>query len=164
LPQPIHDGAPDQDRASHQRGAEFPRAASSRRTPRGRSWGIIFHDTAKPPTPLLLTKNDEDPVPFGVVVFDAWYVAEAVVRVLARRRKDWMSLLNKNRRLEPASLHGRDANGWPLKLPGPHMAVEALVPRIPATARIAPSPSTHTPIEASRWPSASLGWGKCASW
>src|SRR6266478_2968753 len=27
-------------------------------------------------------------VPFGVVVFDAWYLAEDVVRVLARRRKD----------------------------------------------------------------------------
>ncbi len=36
-------------------------------------------------------------VPFGVVVFDAWYLAEDLVRVLARRRKDWISLLKKNR-------------------------------------------------------------------
>ena len=27
-------------------------------------------------------------VPFGVVIFDAWYLAEDLVRVLARRRKD----------------------------------------------------------------------------
>ena len=27
-------------------------------------------------------------VPFGVVVFDAWYLAEDLVQVLARRRKD----------------------------------------------------------------------------
>jgi len=27
-------------------------------------------------------------VPFGVVVFDAWYLAEELVRVLERRRKD----------------------------------------------------------------------------
>ena len=27
-------------------------------------------------------------VPFGVVVFDAWYLAEGLVQVLARRRKD----------------------------------------------------------------------------
>jgi len=32
-------------------------------------------------------------VPFGVVVLDTRYPAEDVVRVLARRRKDWTSLL-----------------------------------------------------------------------
>jgi hypothetical protein len=73
-------------------------------------------------------------VPFGVVVFDAWYLAEDLVRGLARRRKDWISLLKKNRLLETASFHLRDANGWALKLPGPHIAVEELVPLIPAQA------------------------------
>jgi DDE superfamily endonuclease len=73
-------------------------------------------------------------VPFGVVVFDAWYLAEDLVRVLARRRKDWISLLKKNRLLETASFHVRDANGWPLKRLGPHIAVEDLVPLIPAQA------------------------------
>jgi hypothetical protein len=67
-------------------------------------------------------------------VFDAWYLAEDLVRVLARRRKDWLSLLKKNRLLETASFHLRDANGWPLKLPGPHIAVEDLVPLIPTNA------------------------------
>ena len=70
-------------------------------------------------------------VPFGVVVFDAWYLAEDVVQVLARRRKDWISLLKTNRLLETASVHLRDANGWTLKLPGPHLAVEERVPWIP---------------------------------
>jgi hypothetical protein len=73
-------------------------------------------------------------VPFGVVVFDAWYLAEDVVQVLARRRKDWISVLKKNRLLETASVHLQDANSWPLKLPGPHIAVEELVPLIPANA------------------------------
>jgi hypothetical protein len=73
-------------------------------------------------------------VPFGVVVFDAWYLAEDVVRVLTRRRKDWISVLKTNRLLETASFHLRDANGWPLKLPGPHIAVEALIPLIPSNA------------------------------
>jgi hypothetical protein len=73
-------------------------------------------------------------VPCGVVVFDAWYLAEDVVRVLARRRKDWISILTKNRRLETASMHLRGANGWAMKLPGPHIAVEDLVALIPATA------------------------------
>jgi hypothetical protein len=73
-------------------------------------------------------------VPFGVVVCDAWYLAEEVVQGLARRRKDWISLLNKNRRLETASFHLREANGWTLKLPGAHLAVEDLVPLIPGIA------------------------------
>jgi hypothetical protein len=73
-------------------------------------------------------------VPFGVVVFDAWYLAEELVRILARRRKDWISLLKTNRLLETASFQLRDANGWAMKLPGPHIAVEALIPLIPAQA------------------------------
>jgi DDE superfamily endonuclease len=83
-------------------------------------------------------------VPFGVVVFDAWYLAEDVVRVLARRRKDWISLLKKNRGLETASFQLRDANGWTMKLPGPHIAVEDLVPLIPATAYRSVTVREHT--------------------
>jgi SRSO17 transposase len=73
-------------------------------------------------------------VAFGVVVFDAWYLAEDLIQVLARRRKDWISLLKKNRLLETASFQLRDVNGWAMKLPGPHIAVEDLVPLIPAQA------------------------------
>jgi SRSO17 transposase len=73
-------------------------------------------------------------VPFAVVVFDAWYLAEDLVRVLARRRKDWISLLKTNRLLETASFQLRDVNGWAMKLPGPHLAVADLVPLIPANA------------------------------
>src|SRR6266511_3371584 len=51
-----------------------------------------------------------------------------------RRRKAWISLLNKHRGLETASFQRRDVNGWALKLPGPHIAVEDLVPLIPANA------------------------------
>jgi DDE superfamily endonuclease len=83
-------------------------------------------------------------VPFGVVVFDAWYLAEDLIQVLARRRKDWISLLKKNRLLETASFQLRDANGWALKLPGPHLAVEALVPLIPASAYRPVTVSEHT--------------------
>jgi hypothetical protein len=73
-------------------------------------------------------------VPCGVVVFDAWYLAEDVVRGLARRRQDRISLLKKNHRLETASVHVREANGWPLQRSRPHLAVEELVPLIPAKA------------------------------
>jgi DDE superfamily endonuclease len=83
-------------------------------------------------------------VSFGVVVFDAWYLAEDVVRVLARRRKDWISLLKTNRLLETASFQLRDANGWPMKLPSPHLAVEELVPLIPANAYRPVTVGEHT--------------------
>jgi hypothetical protein len=71
--------------------------------------------------------------PLGGGVFDAWDLAEDVVLVLARRRQDWISRLNKNRLLETASVHLRDANGWTLQRPRLHLAVEELVPLIPAT-------------------------------
>jgi hypothetical protein len=83
-------------------------------------------------------------VPCGVMGFDAWYLAEDVIQVLARRRKDWISLLKTNRLLETASLHLRDANGWTLKLPGPHLAVAELVPLIPATAYRVVKVGEHT--------------------
>jgi hypothetical protein len=73
-------------------------------------------------------------VPVGVVVFDACYLAEDLIQVLARRRTDWISLLKTNRLRETASFLLRDANGWTLTRPGPHIAVEEVVPLIPATA------------------------------
>jgi hypothetical protein len=83
-------------------------------------------------------------VPVGVVVFDAWYLAEDLVRVLVRRRKDGISLLNTNRLLETASVQLRDVHGWALKLPSPHIAVEELVPLIPAPAYRAVKVGEHT--------------------
>jgi DDE superfamily endonuclease len=83
-------------------------------------------------------------VPFEVVVFDAWYLAEDVVQGLSRRRKGWISLLKTNRLLETASFQLRDANGWTLKLPGPHLAVEEVVPLIPATAYRPVTVGEHT--------------------
>jgi hypothetical protein len=83
-------------------------------------------------------------VPFGVVVFDAWYLAEGLIQVLARRRQDWISLLKKNRLLETASFHLRDANGWAIQLPGPHIAIEELVPLIPANASRPVNVREHT--------------------
>jgi DDE superfamily endonuclease len=83
-------------------------------------------------------------VRFGVVVFDAWYLAEDLVRVLARRHKDWISLLKKNRLLETASFHLRDANGWPRQLPSPHIAVAEIIPLIPANAYRPVTVQEHT--------------------
>lgn len=82
--------------------------------------------------------------PFGVVVFDAWSLAADLLQVWARRRKDGISVLKTNRLLETASVHLRDAHGWTLQLPGPHLAVEERVPRSPATAYRPVKVSEHT--------------------
>ena len=50
------------------------------------------------------------------------------------RKKDWISLLKKNRNLETNSFILKDAAGQRIPLAGPHIAVEDLVPLIPRTA------------------------------
>ncbi len=73
-------------------------------------------------------------VPFDVVLFDGWYLAEELVVVLSRRRKAWVSILKKNRNLETASFVLKDAAGSPIPLAEPHIAVEDLIGLIPASA------------------------------
>jgi hypothetical protein len=73
-------------------------------------------------------------LPFSVVLFDSWYLAEDLVAVLRRRKKDWISLLKKNRNLETNSFVLKDADGQRIPLAGPHISVEDLVPLIPASA------------------------------
>ena len=67
-------------------------------------------------------------------MFDSWYLAEELVSLARYRKKDWISLLKKNRNLETNSFVLKDAAGQPIRLEGPHIAVEDLVPLIPPTA------------------------------
>jgi len=73
-------------------------------------------------------------VSFRVLLFDSWYLADALVSMARYHKKDWMSLRKKNRNLETKSFVLKDAAGKPLSLEGPHIAVEDLVPLIPPTA------------------------------
>src|SRR6266571_8242893 len=73
-------------------------------------------------------------VPFSVLLFDSWYLAEELVSMARYRHKDWISLLKKNRNLETNSFVLKDTTGQPIRLEGPHIAVEHLVPLIPSTA------------------------------
>jgi Transposase DDE domain len=73
-------------------------------------------------------------VPFGVVLFDGWYLAAELITTLERRRKAWISILKKNRNLETNSFVLKDADGQPIHLAGPHIAVEDLIASIPAGA------------------------------
>jgi hypothetical protein len=73
-------------------------------------------------------------VPFSVLVFDSGYLAEELVSMARYRHNDWISWLKKNRNLETNSFVLRDTTGKPIRLAGPHIAVEDLVPLIPPTA------------------------------
>jgi hypothetical protein len=82
----------------------------------------------------LLDAAIQHKVPFSVLLFDSWYLAEELVSMARYRKKDWISLLKKNRNLETNSVVLKDAAGKPIPLAGPHMALEDLVPLIPRTA------------------------------
>ena len=73
-------------------------------------------------------------VPFRVLLFDSWYLAEELVSMARYRKKDWISLLKKKRNLETNSFVLKEAAGTPIQLAGPHIAGEDLVPLIPPTA------------------------------
>jgi len=82
--------------------------------------------------------------PFGVLLFDGWYLSEQLVQVAERRRKAWISILKRNRNLETASFTLKDATGTVIPLTGPHIAVADLVPLIPASAYRAVTVGAHT--------------------
>lgn len=71
---------------------------------------------------------------FEVLLFDGWYLSEALVAEAARRRKKWISILKKNRNLETNSFQLKEANGQPIKFEGEHVSVEEFVKQIPANA------------------------------
>jgi len=82
----------------------------------------------------LLEAALQHKVPFRVLLFDSCYLSEELVAMARYRKKDWISLLKKNRTLETNSFVLKDAAGKAIRLEGPHIAVEDLVPHIPPTA------------------------------
>jgi hypothetical protein len=73
----------------------------------------------------------EAPVPFQTVLMDSWFLVQRWWRNWPNWKKDWVSLLKKNRNLDVNSFTVRDAQGQKIVLAGPHIKVEELVPRIP---------------------------------
>lgn len=82
----------------------------------------------------LVRKAVDRKLPFSVVLFDSWYLAEELVLVLAEVEKDWVSILKRNRNLETNSFVLRDEAGSPISFAGPHVKVEDLVAHIPPSA------------------------------
>ena len=92
----------------------------------------------------LLDAAVQRKLPFSLLLFDGWYLTEEVVAAARRHKKDWISLLKKNRNLESYSFTLKDAQGQPVALPGPHIAVQNLIPLIPATAYRPVTVDEHT--------------------
>jgi len=82
----------------------------------------------------LLEAAIEHELPFDTLLFDSWFLSPTLVKAAKRHDKDWISLLKKNRNLETNSFVLKDAEGKPIPLEGPHIAVNKLVPLIPANA------------------------------
>jgi hypothetical protein len=82
----------------------------------------------------LLEAAIQHKVPFSVLLFDSWYLADELVSIARYHKKDWVSLLKKNRNLETNSFVLKDAAGKALPLEGPPIAVADLVPLIPPPA------------------------------
>ena len=62
-------------------------------------------------------------VPFSVLLFDSWYLAEELVSMaLPEKRLD--QLAEENRNLETHSFTLKDAEGKPVRLEGPQIAVK----------------------------------------
>jgi len=71
---------------------------------------------------------------FDILLFDGWYLSDALVAEAARRHKKWISILKKNRNLETNSFQLKDASGQPIKFEGEHVSVEEFVKQIPSNA------------------------------
>ncbi|HLF88194.1 MAG TPA: transposase, partial [Anaerolineales bacterium] len=71
---------------------------------------------------------------FDLLLFDGWYLSEALVKAAARRHKKWISLLKKNRNLETNSFQLKDADGQRIVFEGEHVSVEEFVKKIPTKA------------------------------
>jgi len=82
----------------------------------------------------LIKQAGARPVPFQTVLMDSWFLCTEMAEELAKLRKDWVSLLKKNRNLEVNSFTLRDAQGQKVVLAGPHIKVEELVPLLPHNA------------------------------
>ena len=82
----------------------------------------------------LLKQAETHKLPFGIVLFDSWYLSEELVGVLRTANKDWISLLKKNRTLETNSFSLKDADGKPIAFPNATVQAKDFVPLIPPNA------------------------------
>lgn len=71
---------------------------------------------------------------FGVVLFDAWYLAPELVEIIERHKKAWISMLKSNRKAQTTGLKIYDAHGQRIKFEESEIKIEELIKLIPVSA------------------------------
>jgi SRSO17 transposase len=82
----------------------------------------------------LLKQAIDSHIPFTTVLMDSWYLSPDLIQYLKECKKDWVSLLKRNRNLETQSFQLKDALGQPIQFSQAQIKVEDLVPLIPKSA------------------------------
>lgn len=98
---------------------------------------LALHEQFKTKIELAIELLDQaiaQQLPFGIVLFDSWYLSQKLVEHLKSLNKDWVSLLKANRNLETNSFVLKDAAGKAIHLEAPHIQVQDLVSLIPHSA------------------------------
>lgn len=87
----------------------------------------------------LVQEAVEQGLLFETVLFDAWYLAPELLRILAEHNKNWISILKINRNISTNNLRILDEAGQRVQFEKPKIKVEDLIPLIP--------PSAFKPVE-----------------
>ncbi len=82
----------------------------------------------------LVEKAVDRALSFDWVLFNGWYLAPDFLATLERLKKNWVSILKHNRKLETNSIRLRDKEGKQILFDKPHIKVNELVPLIPHNA------------------------------
>jgi len=82
----------------------------------------------------LVKEAVEQALPFETVLFDSWYLAPELLKILAEYGKKWISILKINRNISTNNLRILDEAGQRIPFEKPKIKVEDLIPLIPSSA------------------------------
>jgi SRSO17 transposase len=80
---------------------------------------------------LLIKQALEKGLDFSTVLMDSWYLSPDLLEAITAAKKNWVSLLKANRKIETNSFHLKDSQGKKVSIEKPQLKVEELVPLIP---------------------------------
>jgi len=81
----------------------------------------------------LVNQAVKKELPFGTVLFDAWYLAPELIEVLEEHHKNWISLLKPNRNISTNNLRIFDEEGKKIVFEDTKIKAEDLVKLIPSS-------------------------------
>ena len=82
----------------------------------------------------LVNQAIEKDLPFETVLFDAWYLAPELIKVLEKHEKKWVSLLKANRNISTNNLRIFDEKGKQVVFEDTKIKAEDLIKLLPSSA------------------------------